>query len=389
MNKWIIKQTIKNILNKFNLLQRPWWTPPSSSLIVDLHSDFSGSYTEIYPGCVNTLLAPNVLGAPNFTFMAAPIDSFASIGVYQLDNATVCCSFGVVMDANCKIITQTSWNRVSPADIRLPFPPEKLTQHNLIGVTASIATESSDGNYGHFLLDSVGRLAILKKFSPNFANEIDHFIVSGPQKSWKIRLLSNFGVPSEKIVWIDDNSKYRCDILLVTSFPGAKRTYPAWLSDFFRQSNAGKNSLDAPPSHQTKRRLFFVRKGTGRQLKNEQALFELAKRYNFERYVPEESEDSLYDFRQAEAVIAPHGAGLADIAFMEPGSKVIELMPSDHRHCYFFTLAKAASLEYTVIVGKSDGERGNDAWGPSPFDFSINEEHLNIILKSYFPIVKE
>jgi hypothetical protein len=385
MNTWSTKQAIKKVINKFTFMQRPWWKPKSSSLIINTQDKFSGTYHEVYGETSNKLGLPNFVGTTTFSFMAEPIDNFASIGVYKLENATVCCSFGVVMDAANNIITQTSWNRVSPHYIRLPTPPEHLKTIHLTGLTAVIATDSSNGNYGHFLLDSIGRLAIFEKILPNVAKEIDHIIVSEPEKGWKIRLLSNYGISPDKIVWINDNTKYRCDCLIASSFPGAMRTYPSWLPDFLKQSVFDQNNTEQNNAVNKKRRLFFVRKGTSRRLKNEVVLFALAKRYGFEWYVPEEAKDSLQDFKQSEAVIAPHGAGLADIALMSEGSKVIELMPSDHRHCYFFTLAKAAFLDYTVIVGKSDGERGDDAWGPSPFDFEINESDLNAVLESVYP----
>jgi capsular polysaccharide biosynthesis protein len=286
-----------------NFLQKPWWPPPSSSLLLDTESEFSGQYSEVYGQSANKLGLPTFIGVDAFSFMADPVDGFESIGVYELENATVCCSFGVVMDANSKIITQTSWNRVSPRDIRLPSPPEKLRTSRLTGVTAVIATESSDGNYGHFLLDSIGRIAIFKKYSPTFLNEIDHLLVSGPEKDWKKRLLLSFGVLPEKLVWIDDKQRYLCDTLLASSFPGAKRTYPFWLCEFFRQSKAGKNSVEKECTDK-KRRLFFVRKGPSRKLKNSNALFALAERHGFEQYFPEDADDSRSDFRQAEAVVA-------------------------------------------------------------------------------------
>jgi hypothetical protein len=388
VNRWALKQGVKKLLSRVNFLRKPWWSPPSSSLLLDTDSDFSGQYSEVYAQRANKLGLPTFIGIDEFSFMSDPVDGFESIGVYKLENATVCCSFGIVMDTNSKIITQTSWNRVNPSDIRLPSHPEKLRTSRLTGVTAVIATESSDGNYGHFLLDSIGRLAVFEEHSPNVLSEIDHLIVSGPEKDWKKRLLLSFGVPLEKIVWIDDNKRYLCDTLLASSFPGAKRTYPFWLCDFFRQSKAGKSNVEKEATGE-KRRLFFVRKGPSRKLTNSKALFSLAERYGFEQYFPEDVNDSRSDFRQAEVVIAPHGAGLADISFMSPGSKVLELMPSDHRHCYFFTLAKAASLDYTVIVGKSDGERGDNARGPSPYDFGVNEEHLATYLNSHFPLAKE
>jgi hypothetical protein len=89
MNNWVIKQTIKKILNKINFLQQPWWSPPTSSLVIDINSNFFGDYYEIYKKSENKLAPPTFLGTKNFNFMAEPVYNFDSIGVYQLQHATV------------------------------------------------------------------------------------------------------------------------------------------------------------------------------------------------------------------------------------------------------------------------------------------------------------
>ena len=80
---------------------------------------------------------------------------------------------------------------------------------------------------------------------------------------------------------------------------------------------------------------------------------------------------------------------MADVAFMEKGAKVLELMPSDHRHCYFFTLASAAELDYTVMIGKSNGERDKNVYGPSPYDFSIDKVVFRRYLEKEFRIQRK
>jgi capsular polysaccharide biosynthesis protein len=132
------------------------------------------------------------------------------------------------------------------------------------------------------------------------------------------------------------------------------------------------------------KRLFLSRVSDTRKLSNEGELLRAASEYGFERYFPEQSDDSLSDFFSAEALIAPHGAGLADIAFMQAGAHVLELMPSDHRHCYFFTIGRSAGLDYSVLIGQSHAERPKDSWGPSPFDFEVDQRQFTNYLTSRF-----
>ena len=56
----------------------------------------------------------------------------------------------------------------------------------------------------------------------------------------------------------------------------------------------------------------------------------------------------------AEAVVGPHGAGLANIAFLEPGSKVIELSSGNRFESCYRRIAVLSNLDYTYL-----GIRGN------------------------------
>lgn len=370
---WKQKKFIKNLIRQTpGLKPKPWWTPESEKILTSNSALENIDYTEVYSKREANFPPPFVRGIDTkFNFMAEPIKFFDSIGMYEIRSATSYCSNGVVVTDKGNILSQTLWERDCPYDIKLPVPPHAFSTQNLSGISLSIATESSDGNYGHFLLDAIGRFAIVEKIVPEFREIIDNLIVSGEKKAWKVELLKKFGIREEKIVWANQKSAFNCQKLWVTSFPGARRTYPSWLSDFFQESSVGQQKSANSSRH--KSRLFLIRKGTSRQLKNQDELQIIAQEYGFQSYIPEQSNDPISDFRNAEAVIAPHGAGLADIVFMLKGSNVLELMPSDHRHCYFYTLASSAKLKYEIIIGQSDGDRGESPLGPSPFDFQIDK----------------
>ncbi|GFD77585.1 hypothetical protein KUL118_04470 [Tenacibaculum sp. KUL118] len=382
MDMWKIKQAVKKCLSSVGLYNRSWWTPPKEKILSSLNASTGAKFFEVFESQPVDLPQAKVSGCPPIRFMAEPLTRFPVIGMFRVDNARVYCSFGAILDASDNIIPHTLWLQDTPSQIRLPLPPEKMATTPLKGVSLSLLSESAEGNYGHFLLDGIGRLAILAKHDASLIEKVDNVIVSGSEKPWKVRLLSQFGIDRKKIRWLDGNKGFVCDVLWASSFPGAKRTYPHWLPSYFRESCVGRN-VDVATAEKNSR-LFFIRKGTGRKLLNESELLSIANEFGFQAYDPLCSENSIEDFRLAEAVIAPHGAGMADIAFMEKGTKVLELMPSDHRHCYFFTLALAAELDYTVMIGKSTGERCEDAFGPSPYDFSIDKVVFRRYLEKEF-----
>jgi capsular polysaccharide biosynthesis protein len=85
-------------------------------------------------------------------------------------------------------------------------------------------------------------------------------------------------------------------------------------------------------------------------------------------------------FADAEIVVAQHGAGLANLVFCQPGTRVLELMPSDFVKRTYYSLSHAAGLDYSVLVGCSDAERIQKTRIPSPYDFTIDEAEFRNVL---------
>ena len=82
------------------------------------------------------------------------------------------------------------------------------------------------------------------------------------------------------------------------------------------------------------------------------------------------------DFDQAAVVVGAHGAGLANLAFCRRGTRVIEIIPTDNAHPFYYSLALAAQLDYGYLVGRSIVERDAGAFGPSPYDFDVDLDEL-------------
>jgi capsular polysaccharide biosynthesis protein len=103
-------------------------------------------------------------------------------------------------------------------------------------------------------------------------------------------------------------------------------------------------------------------------------------KYGFEIYDPTEHIESHRDFAEAAIVVGGSGSGLTGLAFCQPGTKVLELIPTDHVYPYYYTLCDAAGLEYGCLVCQSVHERGQDPWGPSSYNFNVNENEFESAL---------
>ena len=111
---------------------------------------------------------------------------------------------------------------------------------------------------------------------------------------------------------------------------------------------------------------------------NEDELAPVLREFGFETIVS--SDGMIGDlFPEAEIVIGPHGAALADILFCRRGSALIELTPPGHIFPYFYTIADSAGMEYFSILGRyQQTEVGNTMKA----DFMVSPEQLRSAILS-------
>ena len=59
--------------------------------------------------------------------------------------------------------------------------------------------------------------------------------------------------------------------------------------------------------------------------------------------------DQILLFQSAEFIISPHGAGLSNLLFCEPGTKVIELTPSVEVRPFFWMISDKLDLVHGML----------------------------------------
>lgn len=143
-----------------------------------------------------------------------------------------------------------------------------------------------------------------------------------------------------------------------------------WLS--FDAGNAEWTFGDAAPVHRLAelfrahygveagggRRLFFSRGASKiRRLRNEEALWRLAQAHGFERFEATGSNhgEQVRAFSQADIVIGVHGAGLGNLLFCRPGTRLIEIFPENFTKSTYLWLSKRIGLDYRWLIG-SEGD---------------------------------
>jgi hypothetical protein len=221
---------------------------------------------------------------------------------------------------------QTSKIPVSPLSLRYwrkrwasdvtsrPWLPPK---QKIAGRVAVLNARYSH-NYFHWLIEILPRVVALRRARI----AADYYLVdclSPFQRS----ALAALGLQPHQLIQPHFKLLLEADELVVPSFPS-----PDCLREFGSLMLAGLGS-SAPV--RSSRRVFISRRKTGtRTLANEPQLERLLDSRGFETHFMEDYPLAKQArlIHEAEIVVATHGAGLANLVFARPGTRVIEIVPA-------------------------------------------------------------
>jgi capsular polysaccharide biosynthesis protein len=211
-------------------------------------------------------------------------------------------------------------------------------------------------NYFHWWVDSLARLALVK-------NEVKLeeyvFIINSPLNKFQaesLELLLGF----KPNLFIRNNIKLEVDNLIVIS---PIRTKSAFSSFGLMRLRSAIYSCIQPIEYSYPRRIFILRSElAGRNIINMNELYPVLQAFNIQtihlEHMAVRQQISL--FRQAELVIAVHGAALTNIIFSER-VKIIEIFGS-FAHQLYGQIARALDFPYQSVhaTGVSSTDKNAD-----------------------------
>ncbi|MEN9227342.1 MAG: glycosyltransferase family 61 protein [Gloeomargarita sp. GMQP_bins_120] len=240
-------------------------------------------------------------------------------------------SMGSVIAHDGRVIHDISRQFIFPAEkneaLYLRFPKVQST-NSCIAVTTD-GGGAGGCNYWHWLTDIVPRVYLLQQ--QKIHSKINYFLIDKPPKQLEVAL-DILGIDRQKIVYPRFNYSLRSPLVVV---PGYIRERPKWILDCLRKLFLphGETCLTGY------KKLYISRsKARRRRIVNEYEVLD----YLVSRgYTPCWLEDLSFSeqiglFRGAKYVIGLHGAGLTNIAWCEPGGRVLEIFPDvPWRDCYW------------------------------------------------------
>ena len=86
--------------------------------------------------------------------------------------------------------------------------------------------------------------------------------------------------------------------------------------------------------------------------------------------------DQLRLFRAADAIVAPHGAGLTNLGWCRPGCIVLELHMDAYAHWFYRHLAGLRTLHYDCVFGRSIDPWPEDSGRTEGLRWVISAQHV-------------
>jgi Glycosyltransferase 61 len=225
-----------------------------------------------------------------------------------------------------------------------PFVEDPLEVAGSLGL---LATRGDHSNY-HFLLDVLPRLAIME--TPGVPAPDRWYVPMQRDFQREILQLAGF-LPDAGVIDADLATHVRADALIVPGLPDAHLRTPPWAVDFVRERLRPADLVRVPG------RRIYVTRGRERHSRivtNEEDVLELLVDRGFVVVDPGAMpiSEQIRAFGEAEWIVAPHGAALANLAFASPGASAIELFAPDYvQGCYWKLADCVQGLAYRYLLG--------------------------------------
>lgn len=261
-----------------------------------------------------------------------------------------------VYDATGKRSEEYSWYKaIKP----LPWVYKK-PKHNIKGVTLQLCglTEVIQGNYAHWLIDSLSRLILLEdrcEDPPKF----DYLIIPPNKPALRDCVLA-LGIKDEQLIELETHKCYQFEKLICLSKPRGNHSdiVPGWLIDGYRKRlMPGIDDNSPAPT----RKIYISRRdANSRKFAEEERLCEELSQRDYE--IVELSNYSLTEkvelFSNASHIIGLSGAGLTSLMFVRSGATVVEIFPSNFVVYIFHSIAAYLNTNYKHYVFKNTSKVG-------------------------------
>ncbi|MGH8018613.1 MAG: glycosyltransferase family 61 protein [Opitutaceae bacterium] len=223
---------------------------------------------------------------------------------------------------------------------------------------AFLLLNDANSNFYHWMCDILPRLHVAQLAGQRL-DSFDWFITDAISQGFQKETLAAFGIPPEKVFIGTAHRHVAADVLCVTSLNDRSGMVHRESLSFVRDSVLRHCGI--PAEIEATRRVFISRqKVYARKIDNWEAIEPILHEFGFE--IIESERLNLCDqarlFREARHVIAGHGAGLTNLMYCMPGTKVLEILHDGWGHPMYWLMSAKMELDYTLLKAGAAGRHG-------------------------------
>jgi capsular polysaccharide biosynthesis protein len=230
------------------------------------------------------------------------------------------------------------------------LPPITHTTETLAVVTFQVSF-----NYFHWMFDVLPRLELLRQSGIKFDRIVINrgILYRKDYCEFQDESLKLLGISKDRLIECHPQTHIQAKQLIVCTGAGYTAHVPKNVCQFLRREFLEKSNLPKVKGYE---RIFISREDSShRKIVNEDEVVKVLKKYGFKKVTLStlSFQEKIKIFNSAETIISPHGAGLTNLVFCNPGTKVIELFAPRYTMPCFYIISNHMNLDYYYLVGEA------------------------------------
>ena len=227
-------------------------------------------------------------------------------------------------------------------DINIPLPSQEFTDINkFVWLPIDI---SSGNNPWHIWIDVIAKMRLLEK---RLNKPFKDFVYIMPHRSEYMEKIITEIMPEIKLVVMPKDSTWKFKHIYVPTMCNHNDGVIIPQSVNFIRSRFLHKKIKPP------HRKIFIDRGTGsRKLSNKEEIFAILKGWEVLRLEEMPVLDQMIAFAEATHVVGTHGAGLVNLLWCLPETKVIEIVHKHTAKKVYPNLSHLLGLNHKVLMGE-------------------------------------
>ncbi len=234
-------------------------------------------------------------------------------------------------------------------------------------------------NYYHWLIDTLAFPGVLE-LGGHTLDSIDNFYIHRMENNFQREHLHALGIEDSRVLFLDNGRKnhFVVEDLLIPMFRMDGGFWPApWAMDYLKNTYLKDELAENLSSREsTEKRIYVARGNARRSIYNEAELMDRLSSEGYEIIEPHRMslQEQAEAFSMADYVLGSHGAGLANIAFCKPDTKLLEF-GGHYITGHFRIVATLNDLNYEAFAAGID-DRGQLL--PTSYDGEVRDKNFTV-----------